>query len=320
MPKPEADGFAGRVYTAVSKIPRGRVASYGQIAEMIGCPGGSRAVGNALHANPYAPQVPCHRVVAADGSVAARYGLGGGYAQQRRLLDEGVAFLDTPARSGMPRVDMARCGIVIEIHPLDPFLPDGAGILFLGSFPPPKERWSMDFFYPNFTNDFWRIQGLIHWDDARHFEERPENGTKPVRFDRERIVAFCREKGLAFYDTARKICRLKGNASDAFLEILEPADLPGMLARLPDCRTVVTTGGKSSEEFLSILTRLRERDAVPGSQAAQGLFIPAPGERLDTGCCGRSIRWWRMPSSSRAYPMALAEKAKIYARLWESSF
>ena len=141
----------------------------------------------------------------------------------------------------------------VETHPLEPFLPDGARILFLGSFPPPRERWSMEFFYPNFTNDFWRIQGLIHFGDPKHFEEQPGDGAKAVRFDRGRIIAFCREKGLAFYDTARKVCRLKGNASDAFLEILESADLPGMLAQLPQCRTLVTTGGKASEELLSIL-------------------------------------------------------------------
>lgn len=305
MASPKAEGFAGRVYQAVSKIPEGRVATYGQIAELIGCPGGSRAVGNALHVNPFAPQVPCHRVVAADGSVAARYGLGGGYAQQRRLLEEGVAFLDTPSRSGLPRADLARCGIVLETHPLEPFLPSGARILFLGSFPPPRERWSMDFFYPNFNNDFWRIMGLIHFGDSRRFEERPEDGSRPVRFDRKRIIRFCQENGLAFYDTARKICRLKGNASDAFLEILEPADLPGLLHRMPDCHTIVTTGGKSSEELQAILGRL-------GTEAA----IPSPASFLDTECGGRSLRWWRMPSSSRAYPLPLSRKAEAYVRLW----
>ena len=51
--------------------------------------------------------------------------------------------------------------MTIEEHPLKPFLPDGARVLFLGSFPPPRKRWSMDFFYPNWLNDFWRIMGLI---------------------------------------------------------------------------------------------------------------------------------------------------------------
>jgi G:T/U-mismatch repair DNA glycosylase len=208
--------------------------------------------------------------------------------------------------SGKPVGDLARGGGVIETHPLEPFLPADATILFLGSFPPPRERWSMEFFYPNFRNDFWRIQGLIHFGDPKYFEDRPEDGSKPVRFDRERIIAFCREKGLAFYDTARKICRLKGNASDAFLEILESADLPDMLARMPDCRTLVTTGGKSSEELQAILAR-------QGTQT----HIPAPGTYVDTVCGERPVRWWRMPSSSRAYPLSIAGKTKAYSLLWE---
>lgn len=103
--------FAERVYDAVKRIPEGRVATYGQIAGMIGCPGGSRAVGNALHVNPFAPIVPCHRVVAADGSLAARFGGGGPAVQFARLSREGVVFL--PLRDGeeYPRVDLSRCGI-----------------------------------------------------------------------------------------------------------------------------------------------------------------------------------------------------------------
>ena len=59
--------------------------------------------------------------------------------------------------------------MTFETHPLQPFLPPNGRILFLGSFPPPKARWSMDFFYPNFINDFWRIMGLLHFCDAQHF-------------------------------------------------------------------------------------------------------------------------------------------------------
>ncbi len=57
----------------------------------------------------------------------------------------------------------------IEKHPLAPFLPEGARILMLGSFPPKKERWSMEFFYPNWINDMWRIWGLIFFNDKEHF-------------------------------------------------------------------------------------------------------------------------------------------------------
>lgn len=282
--------FAEKVYDAVRRIPKGRVATYGQIAEIIGCPGGSRAVGNALHVNPFAPVVPCHRVVAADGSLAAHFGGGGPAVQYERLAPEGVLFLQ--GGIGLPRVDLARCGIVIETHPLEPFLPSNGRILFLGSFPPPQSRWSMEFFYPNWINDFWRIQGLIHFGNARFFEK-----SDAKCFDRARIIGFCKEQGLAFFDTAAKVCRWKGNASDEFLEILEPADIPAMLAQMPDCHTIVTTGGKSAQELAGILALSS---------------IPSVGSFADWN----GVRIWRMPSTSRAYPMSLQDKAARYARLF----
>ena len=59
--------------------------------------------------------------------------------------------------------------MIIESHPLQPFLPTKARILFLGSFPPPHDRWSMEFFYPNFRNDFWRVMGPSFYADALQF-------------------------------------------------------------------------------------------------------------------------------------------------------
>ena len=348
--------FAEKVYDAVRRIPKGRVATYGQIAEIIGCPGGSRAVGNALHVNPFAPidnprpkpstnnglTVPCHRVVAADGSLAANFAFGGPAGQYERLAAEGIPFLDTrESLAYCPKVDRAKCGIIIERHPLEPFLPSNGRILFLGSFPPPKARWSMEFFYPNWINDFWRIQGLIHFGDAHHFEAKGEK-----RFDRSAIIDFCRQEGLAFYDTASKVCRWKGNASDEFLEILEQADIPGMLTQMSDCQTIVTTGGKSAEELLDILQRSAVRnagatpegpDSIPAAVPAVGGFFDikihyrkaneTTGSKTGNSCettttnpnadggTARTIRWWRMPSTSRAYPMALEAKAAQYKKL-----
>ena len=57
----------------------------------------------------------------------------------------------------------------IEQHPFEPFLPEGARLLMLGTFPPAEKRWSMRFYYPNFTNDMWRIVGLCFFDDKNHF-------------------------------------------------------------------------------------------------------------------------------------------------------
>ena len=118
-----------------------------------------------------------------------------------------------------------------ESHPLQPFLPEGARLLMLGSFPPKRERWSMDFFYPNWINDMWRIWGYIFFADKHYFEVKGEK-----RFDRERIVSFCLEHGIALYDTACEVRRLRDNASDKFLEIVRPTDIKALLDALPHCQ------------------------------------------------------------------------------------
>ena len=134
-----------------------------------------------------------------------------------------------------------------ERHPLQPFLPEGARILMLGSFPPKKERWSMDFFYPNWINDMWRIMGLIFFDDKDHFVASGKDGRKEKRFDRDRCAGFAWEKGIAMFDTATEVRRLKDNASDKFLEIVVPTDLKALLEKLPECQAVVTTGQKATD-------------------------------------------------------------------------
>ena len=129
-----------------------------------------------------------------------------------------------------------------ELHPLEPFLPANARILMLGSFPPKRIRWSMDFFYPNLQNDMWRIVGYLAAGDKSHF--LMPGGRK---FDKERIEAFCRERGIALYDTAVEVIRLKDNASDNFLQVVREVDLAALLARIPHCRTLVTTGQKATD-------------------------------------------------------------------------
>lgn len=79
------------VYTMVSKIPSGRVATYGQIARMVGNPRASRAVGYALHVNPMPGAVPCHRVVNREGRLAPAFAFGGTDAQRQLLEAEGIA-------------------------------------------------------------------------------------------------------------------------------------------------------------------------------------------------------------------------------------
>lgn len=86
--------FAADVYRAVTQVPRGTVATYAQIALMSGHRGAARAVGNALHENPFFGTVPCHRVVNASGCLAPDFAFGGAQQQQRMLEEEGVAVTD----------------------------------------------------------------------------------------------------------------------------------------------------------------------------------------------------------------------------------
>ena len=185
-----------------------------------------------------------------------------------------------------------------ELHPLEPFLPANARILMLGSFPPKRIRWSMDFFYPNLQNDMWRIVGYLAAGDKSHF--LMPGGRK---FDKERIEAFCRERGIALYDTAVEVIRLKDNASDNFLQVVREVDLAALLARIPHCRTLVTTGQKATDTL----------------RAVTGCGEPAVGESVAFEYAGRSMRLWRMPSSSRAYPRTVEWKAGFYRKVFEDN-
>ena len=185
-----------------------------------------------------------------------------------------------------------------ELHPLEPFLPANARILMLGSFPPKRIRWSMDFFYPNLQNDMWRIVGYLAAGDKSHF--LMPGGRK---FDKERIEAFCRERGIALYDTAVEVIRLKDNASDNFLQVVREVDLAALLARIPHCRTLVTTGQKATDTL----------------RAITGCGEPAVGESVAFEYAGRSMRLWRMPSSSRAYPRPVEWKAGFYRKVFEDT-
>lgn len=189
---------------------------------------------------------------------------------------------------------------VVERHPLEPFLPENARLLMLGSFPPPRRRWSMEFFYPNLQNDMWRIFGYLFFGERNHFLT-PDGKA----FDRERLEEFLRRKGVALYDTACEVIRLKGNASDNFLQVVRETDVAAMLRQLPQCRAIVTTGQKAAET----LCRKLGVAAVPEVGGSQPFTLD-----------GRQLRLWRMPSSSRAYPRPLEWKAACYARMFDEVF
>ena len=183
----------------------------------------------------------------------------------------------------------------IERHPFEPFLPEGAVVLFLGSFPPQPKRWSMDFYYPNWLNDFWRVCGLVFFGDRDHFVVPGEK-----RFDVDRIKAFCAEKGMALFDTATAVRRLQDNASDKFLEVVEPTDISALLRQIPACKAIVTTGEKATGVLVE----------------KYGCAEPKVGQGTEVFIDGRPLRFFRMPSTSRAYPLSLDRKAAAYGTLF----
>ena len=184
----------------------------------------------------------------------------------------------------------------IEKHPLEPFLPAKAKLLMLGSFPPQKKRWSMEFYYPNLNNDMGRIFGILFFDDKDYFL----NETRKA-FCRERIIDFLNEKGIALFDTASSIRRLQDNASDKFLEVVEATDVTALLRQLPECKAIVTTGQKATDT-------LRQQFNVEE---------PKVGDYSEFIFEGRAMRLYRMPSSSRAYPLALDKKATAYRIMYQ---
>jgi len=186
--------------------------------------------------------------------------------------------------------------IEIENHPLQPFLPVKARLLMLGSFPPQKKRWSMDFYYPNLNNDMWRITGILFFNNKDYFLNESKKA-----FCRERIIDFLNEKGIALFDTASAIRRLQDNASDKFLEVVQPTDIRALLLQLPECKAIVTTGQKATDTL----------------RAITGCDEPAVGQSIGFEYAGRNMRLWRMPSSSRAYPRPVEWKAEFYRKVFE---
>ena len=189
----------------------------------------------------------------------------------------------------------------VEYHPLHPFLPENAKVLFLGSFPPQRKRWCMDFYYPNYINDHWRIEGQIFIGDKNHFVDLAAK-----RFKIDEIIAFCQEKGLAFFDTSIAIRRLQDNASDKFLEVVESTDICELLHQLPHCRAIVTTGEKATETICTSLGI----PAIP--KVNTSVVIP---DTYNDG--GSQILLYRLPSSSRAYPLSFDKKVEAYQQMFK---
>ena len=186
----------------------------------------------------------------------------------------------------------------IETHPFEPFLPSHARLLMLGTFPPASHRWCIDWYYPNFTNDMWRIMGLCFYGDKMWFVDQA-NKTYKV----DELKAFMQEKGIAIFDTCLRIRRTKGTAADKDLEVVEQADLDGMLRSLPECKAVLAAGQLATKVFT-------EHYNIDARNLKMGEYRTFDFE-------GRTLKLYRQPSSSRAYPMKVEKKAVYYEQMFK---
>ena len=202
----------------------------------------------------------------------------------------------------LDRENIAKSTSDVEWHPLKPFLPENAKVLFLGSFPPQRKRWCMDFFYPNWINDHWRIEGEVFFGDKNRFVDESSK-----TFLLDDIVSFLSNKGIALFDTATAVRRLQNNASDKFLEVVVPTDIDSLLASVPHCRAIVTTGEKAT-------VTLCEKYGIK-EMPKVGTYVGIP-ERFNAD--GEQLLLYRLPSSSRAYPLAFAKKVEAYRKMFLS--
>lgn len=157
----------------------------------------------------------------------------------------------------------------------------------------------MHFYYPNFINDMWRIFGVIYF------------GSKDALVDIERktfrlpeIKQLLLEKGIALSDTGKEVTRTKDNASDKWLRIDRPINLQATFSDIPDCVDLATTGEKAA----GVIASLTDTE-IPKVGEWKGCKIIMPDGMEKT------FRHWRMPSSSRAYPMKLEVKASFYLNM-----
>ncbi len=184
---------------------------------------------------------------------------------------------------------------MLETHPFPPYLPPSAKVLIMGTFPPQPHRWAMEFYYPNRTNDFWRIIGLLIYGDKDHLYD-----TSTRTFRLPLIRETLDRCGIALHDTGREVRRLKDNASDKYLEIVTPVPLFQLLGEIPSCHTIATTGEKAAGVIAELTS------------------TPPPAMGKSVHDTVNSLDIWRMPSTSRAYPLPLEQKAAYYATLFKS--
>lgn len=201
----------------------------------------------------------------------------------------------------------------IETHPFEPVLPPDATVMMMGTFPPTSDKWAMSFHYPNFYNDMWRIYGGVFFDDVNYFRVGDEK-----RFDPERIRAFMFERGIASCPTVKQAIRETGNASDKNLTVVKTVNLDDILPQVPKVAALFTTGGKATEVLLNLLEEPPIKSKYPKTN--QSMDYPYQWQSDDAKLLAKPINdltLYRLPSTSRAYPLALDKKIAAYKDFFE---
>ncbi|WP_201629416.1 DNA glycosylase [Psychrobacter maritimus] len=194
----------------------------------------------------------------------------------------------------------------VETHPFGPVLPPDATVMMMGTFPPTADKWAMRFHYPNFYNDMWRIYGSVFFDDVDYFRVGDEK-----RFDPERIRAFMFERGIASCPTVTQAIRETGNASDKNLTVVTAVDLDSILPQVPKVETLFTTGGKATEVLLNLLAEPPAKSKYPKTN--QSMDYPYEWQSDNNKKADvNNLTLYRLPSTSRAYPLALDKKVAAY--------
>ncbi|MGE6409361.1 DNA glycosylase [Psychrobacter sp. NPDC078761] len=183
--------------------------------------------------------------------------------------------------------------------------------MMMGTFPPTADKWAMSFHYPNFYNDMWRIYGRVFFNDADYFRIGDEK-----RFDPERIRDFMFERGIASCPTVKQAIRETGNASDKNLTVVTPVDLDVILPQVPKVKSLFTTGGKATEVLLGLLDEPIAKSKHPKTN--QSMNYPYQWQSTDDQKADvNNLTLYRLPSTSRAYPLSLDKKVAAYKAFFE---
>ncbi len=185
-----------------------------------------------------------------------------------------------------------------EKHPLKPFISSKVKVMMIGSFPPARSKWNMEFYYPNFQNDMWRIFGLALFDNKDYFL-----GDDKKSFNLALLKTTLTDKGIGVGDMGQEVIRLKNNASDKHLQIVKSLNVSDLLPHIPLCNTFITAGDKATETL-----RLHFSDKIKH---------PPSGGCVLFQYKDREFKLYRLPSSSRAYPMTLDKKSEMYKQCFK---